>query len=375
MTWMSSPYIRAGIELDRLVVEGISATAYHGVYDAEREYGQVFIADVVAHVSTRSAAARDDLDSTVNYAVIAERVSQVLEGEPLNLIETVAERAALAVLDLDGVYCVDVRLHKPQAPVGVPVTDVSVIVRRDLRTGGLWADKRIGSSAGMPDDPLDFGGKAPVRDVFDQRPLKPVPAVLALGGNIGDVEQTLRAAVHDLHRIPGIQVVATSPLVRSAPAGGPPQPDYLNAVVRVMTALSPRELLGAAQGIEIVHDRERTVANGPRTLDIDLIDFDGAEASSSDLTLPHPRARERSFVLVPWAAMEPDAVLPGLGSVAQAAAGLAAQVAVVAHPWPGAPLPPEPLYGDAADVSRGGASDSHGAPVSHDAPPPEPFAP
>ena len=107
---------------------------------------------------------------------------------PSYLIEAVAEHVALAVLEMEGVYCVDVRIHKPQAPLHVEFKDVTVAIRRDIRTGGLWADKRIGSSAGMPDDPLDLVAQAPVHDQFDERPVRAVPVLLALGGNIGDVE-------------------------------------------------------------------------------------------------------------------------------------------------------------------------------------------
>jgi len=337
MTWTSGPYLRAGIELDRISVEGIRVTGHHGVLETERSSGQVFLADVVVHVSTRAAAARDDLSKTVNYSDIADKAAAVLGGDPSYLIEAVAEHVALAVLEMEGVYCVDVRIHKPQAPLHVEFKDVTVAIRRDIRTGGLWADKRIGSSAGMPDDPLDLVAQAPVRDQFDQRPVRAVPVLLALGGNVGDVEPTLRAAVDDLSRITGIDVVATSALVASAAAGGPPQPDYLNAVVRISTILSPREVLGACQGIEMVHGRERLEPNGPRTLDIDIIDFDGAEGSTKDLTLPHPRARERAFVLVPWAHMEPEATLPGAGPIAPLASAVYATVSVAANPWPAPP--------------------------------------
>lgn len=339
MTWMSTPYMRAGIELDRLAVEGIRVTGRHGVLESERESGQVFKADVVAHVSTRAAAMGDNLDKTVNYSDIADRAAEVLAGDPAMLIETVAEHIALAVLEFDGVYCVDVRVHKPQAPLHVEFKDVSVTIRRDVRTGGLWADKRIGSSAGMPDDPLAFDAQPPLTDQFDQRPLRAVPVLLALGGNIGDVEQTLREVVGELQRIPGIAVISTSALVRSAPAGGPPQDDYLNAVVRIESEMSPRELLGACQGLEIVHDRERTEVNGPRTLDVDIIDFDGAVGETDDLTLPHPRAKDRAFVLVPWAHMEPDAVLAGVGSVASLARTMTPSVTLVADPWPAPSAP------------------------------------
>ncbi|PKQ14691.1 MAG: 2-amino-4-hydroxy-6-hydroxymethyldihydropteridine diphosphokinase, partial [Actinobacteria bacterium HGW-Actinobacteria-8] len=171
----------------------------------------------------------------------------------------------------------------------------------------------------MSDDPLAFDAQPPVSDQFDVRPVRPVPVLLAIGGNIGNVERTLRETIEELGRMIGIEVLSVSALVRSAPAGGPPQRDYLNAVVRIETERSPRELLGACHGLEIVHDRERTEPNGPRTLDIDIIDYDGAVGQTDDLTLPHPRAKDRAFVVVPWAHMEPGAELPGVGPIAELA--------------------------------------------------------
>jgi dihydroneopterin aldolase/2-amino-4-hydroxy-6-hydroxymethyldihydropteridine diphosphokinase len=342
MTFEVAPFHRFGVQLDQIAVHGIRVTGHHGVLATERESGQVFLADVVAHVATHSAALTDDLAKTVNYSDLADRVAEVLAGDPAELLETVAEHIALAAMSFDRVECVDVRVHKPQAPLHVEFGDVTVTIRRDIRTADLTADKRIGSSSGLPDDPLDPGAAPIVRDVLDERPLQPVPALLALGGNIGDVEATLRHAIHDLDRIPGIEVRSTSPLVRSRPQGGPEQPDFLNAVIRIHTALSPRELLGACHGIELVHGRERGIPNGPRTLDIDIVDFNGMEASLPDLTLPHPRAHERAFVLVPWAAMEPDAVVASMGRIADAAAALPEGVTVVAAVWPGRSTPAPP---------------------------------
>ena len=335
MTVMVNPYIKGGIELDQIVVEGIRVTGHHGVLTTERQAGQIFIADVVAHVNTRLAAATDHLGRTVNYSDIADAVAEVLAGDPSDLLETVAEHCARAVLEFDGVECVDIAVHKPQAPLHVEFADVVVKIRRDLRSGTLWADKRIGSSAGMSDDPLAAPGVG--RDAFDERPAQPVPAWIALGGNLGPVDATMREAVRALDRISGIHVRSTSALVKSAAVGGPPQPDYLNAVVLVDTALAPRELLAACQGIEVVHGRERTVVNGPRTLDVDVIAFGDIAGESADLVLPHPRAHERAFVLVPMADIDPSAVLPGPngGPVTQLLAKVdAASAQVVAKPWP-----------------------------------------
>lgn len=328
------PYVKDGIELDQIAVLGVRATGHHGVYATEKDSGQTFLADVVVHTSTRAASATDQLEYTVNYSDLADAVAEVLAGNPADLIETVAERIANAALNFGGVECVDVRVHKPQAPLLVEFKDVTVTIRRDRIMAGMDPSKRIGSSAGLSDDPTDLGAAPIVRDLFDERPLQPVPVLIALGGNVGDVETTLRTAVHDLHRVPGVEVRSTSPLVRSRPQGGPSQPDYLNAVVRIQTALSPRELLGACQGIELVHGRERLVENGPRTLDIDIVDFNGLSGQTEDLVLPHPRAKERSFVLTPWAAMEPDAVLTEAGRVAELAAAAEEGVTVVASVWP-----------------------------------------
>lgn len=315
------PYIRGGIELDRIRLEGLSATGFHGVLDHEREQGQTFVADVVVHVNTRDAGVSDALERSVDYSVVAQRVIDVLAGEPSQLIETVAYRIAQSVLEMAKVECVDVTVHKPQAPLTVDFADVSVSIRRDQRDGSLWADRRIGSSAGFSDDPLTGYGGPPPRDLMDERPGHPVPALIALGANLGDALATLSAAVGDLHRIIGVEVKTVSPLVRSAPEGGADQPEYLNAVVRMETTLSPRELLQACLGIELVHGRERTVKGAARTLDLDLIQYGDVIGETDDVTLPHPRAHLRGFVLHPWVAMEPEAVLALHGTVAELLGG------------------------------------------------------
>lgn len=337
MTVNATPYVKDGLELDQIQVLGIRVTGYHGVLATERETGQLFIADVVAHVGTRVAAGKDSLAHTVNYSDIADRVAEVLAGEAADLLETVAAAVARTVLEMDGVECVDVVIHKPQAPLHVEFKDVVLRIRRDLRTGDVMGDRRIGSSANEPHDLANIPQLGFEDDPADTRPDGPRDAYLGMGGNMGDIEPTLRAAVLDLSRIDGIDIVSCSPLVRSDPVGGPEQPDFLNAVVRVSTTLAPRELLAACQGIEMVHGRERNVLNGPRTLDIDLLAFGDAFLTEEDVTVPHPRAHERGFVLIPWAYLTPDLMLPGPhgGRVGDLANAVGHQgVDVVANPWP-----------------------------------------
>ena len=141
-------------------------------------------------------------------------------------------------------------------------------------------------------------------------------AVIALGANLGDARAALSGAVEAIAGLPGVSMLAQSSVYSTAPIGGVEQPDYLNAVVIVDTMLSPRELLDRLHGIENAWHRTREVRWGPRTLDLDLIDYTGVTSDDPELTLPHPRAHERAFVLVPWLEADPEAELTGFGPVA-----------------------------------------------------------
>ena len=144
-------------------------------------------------------------------------------------------------------------------------------------------------------------------------PVRAAPVALALGTNLGDRPRVLRSAVAALAAVEGIELQRVSPVVETDPVGGPEQPDYLNAVVLATTTLEPLELLRACQQVEADHDRVREVRWGPRTLDVDVLAYGSSVVDDPVLTLPHPRAHERAFVLQPWAQVDPDAVLPGLG--------------------------------------------------------------
>ena len=141
--------------------------------------------------------------------------------------------------------------------------------------------------------------------------------VLALGSNLGDRQDILQGAVDAIVGLPGVRVTAVSPVYETVPVGGPAQPDYLNAVVLADVARPARELLDRLHEIEAAFDRVRLVRWGPRTLDIDIIVFDSERSDDPELTLPHPRAHERAFVLAPWHDVDPDAALPGHGPVAE----------------------------------------------------------
>ncbi len=147
-------------------------------------------------------------------------------------------------------------------------------------------------------------------------------AVIALGSNLAEPVRQVRAALSALEAHSQIQIEKTSSLYVTAPVGYDDQPNFVNAVCSVRTSLDGVSLLAVLNRIEADFGRERTFRNAPRTLDLDIIDFDGISSDDPHLTLPHPRAHERSFVMKPLAEILPDFVLGGHGRAADLAAAL-----------------------------------------------------
>lgn len=145
-------------------------------------------------------------------------------------------------------------------------------------------------------------------------------AVIAVGSNLGDRAATFQAAVRALAEAEGVEVTAISTPIETVavkPDGEDPEaPAYLNGVVLVRTTRAARELLRLLHDIEREHGRVRGERWGDRTLDLDIVDYAGMQSATAELTLPHPRAHERVFVLRPWVEVAPDAVLPGRGRIA-----------------------------------------------------------
>lgn len=147
-------------------------------------------------------------------------------------------------------------------------------------------------------------------------------AVLSIGSNEGDRLGYLQAAVDSLADTPQTEVVAVSPVYETDPVGGPDQPDFLNAVVMVETVLSAVTLMERAHAVEDAYERVRAERWGPRTLDVDLVALGDLQQSDEQVRVPHPRAHERAFVLVPWHDVDPSAELPGRGRVSDLLAAL-----------------------------------------------------
>ena len=139
-----------------------------------------------------------------------------------------------------------------------------------------------------------------------------VAAVVALGSNLGDSQQILHDAVEGFRDHVRVRITSVSPLAKTAPVGGPEQPDFLNQVLVLATTLAPNELLNFGHELEQAAARVRDIRWGPRTLDVDIITYDAVTSDHPVLTLPHPRAHQRAFVLTPWTWADPEAVLNGV---------------------------------------------------------------
>lgn len=320
--------------------------ANHGVYDFERARDQRFSADIVMWVET--AGATDDIAATVSYADIADEAMAVLTGNAVDLIETLAETIAARVMSHEGVVGTEVTVHKPDAPIDHPFADVSVTVRAgetdamplslslkgiyeaedgSVLTGEIEAYGRAQAPSPAQQEhrealPSRRGAHAAeaAREKDTSRPahLRSRRVVLAIGGNLGDVPVTLMHTVEALSYMEGFQIEDVSPIMRTKPVLAPgqaPQPDYWNAVVVGSAIASPDELFAQTSRIERELGRERHERWGARTVDIDIIQIEGLASADPVLTLPHPRAKDRAFVLAPWLLCDPDAVLEGVGRV------------------------------------------------------------
>ena len=149
-------------------------------------------------------------------------------------------------------------------------------------------------------------------------------AYIGLGANLGDARGALDAAFAALAALPDSELLRRSSIYRSAPIDSS-GPDYLNAVAELRTALEPLALLHRLQAIELAHGRERPYRNAPRTLDLDLLLYGQTLTDSPELTLPHPRAHQRAFVLRPLAELVPDLVIPGRGGASELLVAVADQ--------------------------------------------------
>ena len=249
----------------QIIVEDLQIYAHHGVYRQENEKGQNFYISAVLDTDTRAAGMADDLGLSTNYGVVCRFLHTFLTEHTYKLIETAAEKASEALLlQFPYVRQVTMEVKKPEAPITVPFGSVSVKITRG------W--HRV---------------------------------YIACGSNIGDRRAHLSAAVDALLMDKRCRVLRVSDWVETTPYGGVEQADYLNGVLSIETLYTPEELLEVLQGIEKAEARERKERWGPRTLDLDILLYEGRLMDTDKLTIPHKDMQNRDFVLKPLSQIAP----------------------------------------------------------------------
>lgn len=256
--------------MDKIHIKNLEVFARHGVFPEENALGQKFVVSAVLYTSTREAGRADDLAKSIHYGEVSRFITEFMEQNTFQLLETAAERLAEELLlNTEHLEKIRLEIKKPWAPVGLPLETVSVEIERGWHT-----------------------------------------AYIALGSNLGDKEANLRLGVEGLRSTRGCRVEAVSDFLVTAPYGGVEQDDFLNGAMKIRTLLTPHELLERLHEIEQEAKRERVVRWGPRTLDLDILLYDVLILDEAELHIPHIEMYKRDFVLKPLCQIAPYARHP-----------------------------------------------------------------
>ena len=263
--------------MDEIIIENLQVYAHHGVYREENENGQNFYVNAVLYTNTAKAGKDDNLELTTDYGKVCQLIHKLIYKNVYNLIETVAEKTAEAVLmEFPLVEGITLEIRKPEAPIGYEFQSVSVKITR------VWH-----------------------------------MTCLAVGSNVGDKQKNIEDAIAAIAHDEKCRLVKASDIVRSTAYGGVEQEEFLNGAVMVKTLYTPEELLKKLHEIEQAAGRKRDIHWGPRTLDLDIIFYDDLIMHTDDLVIPHVDMQNRDFVLKPLSQLVPYVVHPLLGKTVQ----------------------------------------------------------
>lgn len=261
------------IQADEIRIEKLEVFAHHGVYAEEQERGQIFHVNAVLYTDFHQAGLEDNLFYSIDYGQVCQFITDWMQQNTYQLLETVAEKLSKAILlKFERISALDLEIRKPEAPIPLPFGCVSVKIYRRWHT-----------------------------------------AYLAIGSNMGDKVQYISVAIRALAAHPQIKVKKVSDLIQSKPYGVQDQDDFLNGALEVETLLEPEELLEAMHEIEDAAGRVRVRHWGPRTLDLDLLFYDKLVYESDNLIIPHADLQNRGFVLEPLSTLAPNYRHPILG--------------------------------------------------------------
>lgn len=251
--------------MDEIRIERLRLYAHHGYFADEKWNGQYFEVSVVLKLPLQDAGVSDAIANTVDYAAVCEYIAAKMTEKTFDLIESVAEFLADSLMDqYEAVREAEVEVRKPDAPISMEVSYVSVKVTRQRHR-----------------------------------------AYVAFGSNLGDSRALIQQAVDLVDQDRRCKVLEVSPIRKSTPYGGVEQADYYNGVMEVETYYEPLMFLKCLQEIEIKLGRKRKVRWGPRTMDLDILLFDRMVIDSKELIVPHPDMQNRDFVLLPLSEIAP----------------------------------------------------------------------
>lgn len=251
--------------MDEIKINNLEIFANHGVFPEENNLGQKFVVSCTLYLDTRKAGKGDGLEDSVHYGLVAQLIQKEMKSHTFALIERVAEYLADVILDFDEkIREVEIEVKKPWAPVGLPLEDVSVKIRRK------WHEVYV-----------------------------------ALGSNMGERDRYLEQAIASLKVQRDCRILKVSSIMETEPYGVTEQDKFLNGALKMETKLTPQELLDVLHRIEAEANRERKIHWGPRTLDLDILLYDDMVLQEDDLCIPHVDMQNRVFVLEPMAEIAP----------------------------------------------------------------------
>lgn len=263
--------------MDEIRISGLEVYAYHGVFPEENKKGQHFYINAVLYTDTRKAGKTDELSDSTHYGLVCEEMARAMKEQCFHLLERAAEYVAERVLlTFPLIREIELEICKPEAPIALPFSNVSVKIRRGWHT-----------------------------------------VYLGLGSNLGDSAQYLQTALEKLSASKQIRGVKSSEWIRTKPYGVEEQPDFLNGAAVMETLFTPWELLEFLHIVEAEAGRVRKVRWGARTLDLDILFYDDWVIDSENLTIPHTDMANREFVLVPLAGLNPYLRHPVTGRTVQ----------------------------------------------------------
>lgn len=262
-----------GIRMDKIKIHNLEIFCNHGVFPEETKLGQKFLVSAILYTDTREAGISNDLTKSIHYGEICHQMKRFMKENTYPLIESAAENLArYLLLNTENLVKLELEIKKPWAPIGLHLETVAVNIERGWHT-----------------------------------------AYIALGSNMGDKRAYLQEAVDALSKQEECIVANVSEFIETKPYGGVEQDTFLNGCLKLLTLLTPKELLSKLHEIEQAANRERKVHWGPRTLDLDIIFYDDLIMDGEDLTIPHADMQNRDFVLIPLSQIAPCIRHPLLG--------------------------------------------------------------